>query len=287
MHTDHAAGALSRRALLRSAAALAAAGSAQALQSTPQYAYVGTYTSRGEGIHLYQVDASNEGLRQLATFRNLDNPSALAFDPTRRFLYAANEVGNYQGSTNGAVSAYAINRSNGRLTFINSASSGGGGPAHVSVDPTGKWVLPANYGGGNVALLPIRPDGGVGEPSDVQALSGPLGPMRAVFGWPGSFAISGHDRPHAHMFETDPAGKYAFAADLATDRIFIFILDAANGKLMANQRSRTCRRSVARVPVTSCSIPTASGSITSTKRIRPSVSPCMTRRTARCRCGRQ
>ena len=234
MSIERTAGALSRRALLRSAAGLAAAGAAQAFQSTPQFAYVGTYTSRGRGIHLYQVDA-NGGLRQLAAFRDVDNPSALAFDPTRRFLYAANEIGNYRGGTTGAVSAYAVNRSNGNLTFINAASSGGGGPAHVSVDPSGKYVLPANYGGGNVALLPVQPDGGVDEPTDVQALTGPLGPMRAVYGWPGSFAISGHDRPHAHMFETDPAGKYAFAADLATDRIFIFRLDAANGKLIPNE----------------------------------------------------
>jgi 6-phosphogluconolactonase (cycloisomerase 2 family) len=182
------------------------------------------------------MDPSTGGLRELAAFRDVDNPSALAFDPMRRFLYAANEIGNYKGGTTGAVSAYAVNRANGNLTFINSASSGGGGPAHVSVDPSGKYVLPANYGGGNVALLPIQPDGGVGDPTDVQALTGPLGPRRAVYGWPGSFANSGHDRPHAHMFETDPAGKYAFAADLATDRIFIFKLDTANGKLTPNDQ---------------------------------------------------
>jgi 6-phosphogluconolactonase len=234
MNTDHALGALSRRALLRGAAALAAAGSAPGFQSSTQYAYVGTYTDRGQGIHQFRME-SNGALRLVKTYRNVDSPSALAFDPMRRYLYAANEISNYNGTTTGAVSAYSINRANGELTFINSASSGGAGPAHLSVDPSGKYVLPANYGGGNVALLPIQSNGGVGEPSDVQTITGPLGPRNAVYGWPGSFAISGHDRPHAHMFETDPAGKFAFAADLATDRIFIYKLDAANGKLTPNE----------------------------------------------------
>lgn len=227
---------VSRRALLKGAAVAAAAARSTPAQEDnpgPFLAYVGTYTNKGKGIHLFRMDPMTGVLTELKAFPS-NNPSALALDPTRRFLYAANEIGNFMGTRNGSVSAFAIDRATGDLTPLNVVSSQGGGPAHLSVHPSGRWVLVSNYGGGNIAVLPVQQDGSLGEATDIQAHTGPLGPMRAAYGWPGSFAISGHDAPHAHMIEADPAGRYVFSTDLGTDRIFIWQFDMVNGKLTPN-----------------------------------------------------
>ena len=45
----------------------------------------------------------------------------------------------------------------------------------------------------------------------------------------GSFAISDHNGPHAHMIAADPSGKYVYSTDLGLDRIYQYRLDSASG----------------------------------------------------------
>src|SRR5208282_4153289 len=108
------------------------------------------------------------------------------------------------------------------------------GPAHLSVHPAGKHVLVANYAGGTVAVLPLAANGELGPATDVKTGLGSTGPTRAASAPPGSFAISGHERPHAHMIESDPAGRFVLASDLGRDRIFIWKFDAQRGRLVEN-----------------------------------------------------
>jgi 6-phosphogluconolactonase (cycloisomerase 2 family) len=227
---------LSRRALLAGAAAVASVRRSPAMQNGGMLAYVGTGTDKGKGIHLFRVDPSNGSLRELRVAAQVPSPTWLEFDPTGRFLYSTNAISNFEGTRNGSVSSFAVNRSTGDLRFINAVNSEGGGPTHLVVDPTGKYVLVANYGGGTVAVLPIQADGSLGSATDVKRHEGPLGPVNAFSGPRGSFAISGHDAPHPHMIMTDAAGKYALSADLGTDRIFIWKLDTARGELTPNDQ---------------------------------------------------
>ena len=227
----------SRRALLTGVATALAARRAPAMQDGGMLAYVGTGTNKGRGIHLFRVDPGNGSLRELRVVAEVPSPTWLEFNPTGRFLYSTNAIANFNGTTSGSVSSFSVNRSNGNLQFINAVSSEGGGPTHLVVDPTGRYVLVANYGGGTVAVLPIQMDGSLGSATDVKRHEGPLGPTRAVLAPRGSFAISGHDAPHPHMIMTDPAGKYALSADLGTDRIFIWKLDTATGKLTPNDQA--------------------------------------------------
>ena len=87
--------------------------------------------------------------------------------PSRRFLYAANEISDYHGKKSGAVSAFAIDRKSGKLTFLNELPSGGAGPCYVSLDKTGKHVIVANYDSGSVAVFPVLAGGKLGQPSSV------------------------------------------------------------------------------------------------------------------------
>ena len=205
--------------------------------------YVGTYSNpqgpegsrgNGQGIYLFQVDPSSGKLAPRETSANALNPSCLALDPSGTHLYSANETSTYEGSNSGSVSAYRIDRSNGHLALLNTVSSQGAGPAHLSVHPSGKYVLVANYAGGTVAVLPIRPDGSLAPATDVKRDAGDVARTRAATAPAGSFAFSGHDRPHAHMIQSDPSGKFVMAADLGLDRIFIWKFGAEKGTLTAN-----------------------------------------------------
>jgi len=173
-------------------------------------------------------------LRQREVFPDDSNPAWVALNPSRTHLYSANETQIYQGASSGSVTAYSINRSSGHLTRLNTVSSEGAGPAHLSVHPGGRHVLVANYAGGSVAVLPILSNGEIGRATDVKHDQGAVGPPHAASAPPGSLAISGHDRPHAHMIEADASGRHVFAADLGLDRIFIWKFDARSGMLAAN-----------------------------------------------------
>jgi 6-phosphogluconolactonase len=234
--------AVSRRGFLAGAAALAAAKAA-APAANPILAYVGTYSSpqgpegskgNGEGIYLFEMNPATGALRQRELFANGSNPSWLAFDRSKTHLYSANEISNFEGKATGSVSAYAIDRASGRLKLLNTVSSEGAGPCHCSVHPSGKHVLVANYHGGTIAVLPVRAGGDLGPATDVKRDVGSVGPTHAASAPGGSFAISGHDRTHAHMIQADPSGRFVMSADLGQDRILVWKYNAEKGTLAAN-----------------------------------------------------
>jgi 6-phosphogluconolactonase len=233
-------GPVSRRSLLAGAAAgpfLSRAFS----QTNPILAYAGSYSSpqgpegskgRGQGIYLCEMNPQTGALKQREVFEDASNPSWLALHPSRRFLYAANETATFEGSAAGSASAFAVDRATGRLTLLNRVSSQGAGPAHLSVHPSGKFVLVANYAGGTLAVLPVEPNGRLGAAVDVIQDKGTPGSAKATSAPPGSFAISGHERPHAHMIQADPSGRFVLSTDLALDKIFVWKFDS--GKLRPN-----------------------------------------------------
>lgn len=188
--------------------------------------YVGAYTGPGkaQGISVFRMDAGTGALSHLQTVADVDNPSFLALDPQRQFLYAANETGGAGGgpAAEGAVSAFAVDSRDGTLTRLNQQPSGGVSPCYVHVEPDGRYVLVANYTSGHVAVLPRRPDGSLGPASHVVHHEG-LGPTpRRQAG------------AHAHSITTDPAGRLVLSCDLGVDKIFVYRLDRAAGRLAPN-----------------------------------------------------
>jgi len=215
----------------------------------PLIAYVGTYTSplknvlstqvdlppgNGRGIHLFQVDRDTGAMTPCGLHEMGTSPSALAFNADQTRLYSANETERIGENEAGSISAFAIDRTDGTLKLLNSVSSGGKGPAHLSVHPSGKFVLAANYFGGSVVVLPIRPDGSLGPASDFKKDEGKIGPTKATNAPPGSFAISGHDLAHAHMIEADPSGRFVLHVDLGLDKIYLWKFDDEKGLLSPN-----------------------------------------------------
>ena len=187
--------------------------------------YVGTYTSgKSEGIYLYRLNLSSGELKPVATTSGVVNPSFLAIAPSRRYLYAVNEVEEFAGKRSGALSAFAIDQRTGQLRLLNQQPSLGGAPCYVVVDRAGRFVLLANYAGGNVAVLPVRSDGSLGEATDVKQDLG------------SSVNAARQEGPHAHCIVLDPANRFAYACDLGTDKIMIFRFDKRRGRLVPNEK---------------------------------------------------
>ena len=176
--------------------------------------YVGTYTDekRTDGIYLVRMDARSGKLTQVGAVNAGANPSFLAIHPNGRFLYAVNELEKYNGKASGAVSSFTI-ANDGTLMRRNEQASEGGAPCYVSVDRTGKVALVANYVGGNIAVLPIQSDGSLAPPSHVEQHKG-NGPN-----------AERQEGPHAHCVIPDASNRFALAADLGVDRVFVYRLD--------------------------------------------------------------
>ena len=205
----------SRRDFL-AASAIGLIGLAAGSEKSPDddLLYVGTYTAgtRSEGIYLVRMDRRSGELRRVGSVDAGPNPSFLGTHPNGRFLYAVNELEQYNGRPTGAVSAFAIARDTGALTRLNEQPSGGGAPCFVSVDRTGRVALVANYAGGSVALLPIEANGAL-APAQVVQHTG-TGPN-----------AERQEAPHAHCILPDPSNRFALAADLGADRVFVYRLD--------------------------------------------------------------
>ena len=207
-----------------------------AAQAGRVFAYAGSYNisvdgagGNGKGIDLFEMNRATGELRLVDLAAPSQNASWLSLDPSGTFLYAANEVSNFGSS--GSIKAYAINRGDGSLELLNSVSSEGAGPAHLSVDATGKYVFVANYAGGSLAVLPVQGGGGLGAATCTLRDIGSVGPTIPSSAPAGSFAFSGHDKPHAHMIHADPGNRFVLQTDLGQDRIYVYRFDAAGGKL--------------------------------------------------------
>ena len=192
-----------------------------------RFVYVGTYTapsvppggthpSTAVGIYVFRMDPHDGGLTLLQVVP-AENPSFVALDPTLTHLYSTNE------NTVGGVSAYAI-QGNGLLSFLNSRASDGSFPAHLSVHPSGQYLLASNYGTGNYPIYPIQADGSIGaKSSDFQGEGNGTGPNP-----------DRQEGPHAHQILTDPDASHVFGVDLGADKVNAWTLDLGTGVLTPN-----------------------------------------------------
>jgi len=188
--------------------------------------YVGTYTGpESKGIYAYSYDAVSGKLTSLGLAAETSNPSFLAVDASRKYLYAVNEGHNYKGENSGGVTAFSIDdRKTGKLTELDEVSSHGADPCYISFDRTGKYALVANYSGGTVAVFPLASDGRTGEASSVVKDAGALGPNK-----------DRQEAPHAHFIEVSARNRFAYVADLGLDRVLIYKFDAAKGTLSSGE----------------------------------------------------
>jgi 6-phosphogluconolactonase len=190
-----------------------------------RFVYIGTYTapntapggeepSKAEGIYVTQMDPYTGNLTPIQVV-SASNPSYLALDASLTHLYSVNE------DDEGRLSAYTVDPASGTLTFLNSVSAGGSATTHLSVHPSGRYVLAANYTSGNAPVVRLAADGSLGALTDLfQSVGNGAGPNP-----------DNQDAPHAHQFITDPSAGHVFLVDLGSDKLNALTLDLDTGKL--------------------------------------------------------
>jgi 6-phosphogluconolactonase len=208
------AGALGVASLVLPVAAGQAAGG-----SGPMFVYVGSYTkdppgggsNNPIGLSVFRFDPATGALSPVQQVKSA-NPSFVALDPSRRFLYVTNEIDDYEGRKSGSAEAYAIDPGTGMIRLLNRQSLNSPIPAHLAVDPMGHNLVVGNYIGGDFVVLPIGVDGLLGPVSGEVKDTG-SGPNKER-----------QEAPHPHSVVFDPAGHFIAAADLGIDKVQIFRL---------------------------------------------------------------
>jgi 6-phosphogluconolactonase len=201
-------------------------GSGALAKSGDYILFVGTYTEANakptgsKGIYSYRFNRISGKLEPLGVAAEAVNPSFLAVTPGEKFLYAVNELQNYEGKASGGVTAFALDGNTGKLTQLNEVASHGADPCYISFDRSGKYAMVANYTGGTVAVFPLAPDGHIGQASSVIADAGTLGPNKER-----------QEHPHAHWIQASAHNRFAYVSDLGLDRVLIYKFDAAKGML--------------------------------------------------------
>jgi 6-phosphogluconolactonase len=171
-------------------------------------AFIGAATSAGQGspaggVTVADIDKGVVTPLDTAALTGVDNPMYLTWSPDGRVLYSVHET------AAGAVSAW-LPGDDGVRPVGEPRSTGGDGPCHLSVHPSGGYLLTADYGSGSISVHPIGPDGALDEATDV---------VRHGAG------------AHAHMIVTDTARGHVLVADLGTDTLYRYRLDEATGRL--------------------------------------------------------
>jgi 6-phosphogluconolactonase len=189
-------------------------------RSSSLSAYVGGYSDKeGKGIYAFRFNAQTGEMVPLGLAVETPNPSFIVLHPTGKYLYAVGFTGPGAGPRIGLVSAFAVNPVSAKLTLINQQSSGGGNPVRITIDQDGTHVFVANYGTGNLSVLPVESDGRLDTATALMQHTG-WGPNP-----------SRQEGPHTHSVVLDPSGQFAFACDLGIDKVMIYKFDPASGTL--------------------------------------------------------
>ncbi|HEV8560237.1 MAG TPA: lactonase family protein [Actinophytocola sp.] len=168
--------------------------------------YIGAF---GRDLDVATADPDTGALTVTGTVPDVPDASFLAVSPDRHTLYATNEL-----ARDGTVTALDIHDPQ-HPVVLNHAPAGAA-PTHLSVHPSGRYLLTANYGDGTVAVHPLLPGGALGEPTDLVQHNG--------------------TEPHAHHVVTDPSGQWVLATDLGADSVLVYRLTLDNGRLALHQR---------------------------------------------------
>lgn len=191
---------------------------ALSVSATDMFVYFGTQKSGpGIGFSLAHFDTDTGKLTKPEFIMEAVQPAYFVIHPDGRHLYVSNS-----GKTNDMVSAYEINPKTGKLTLLNQKSTGSVGANYVTLDQAARYVFVANYYGGSVAVLPIKPDFSLGDRTGFDQHTGKsVNPERQT-------------KPYAHSVVVDPSNRFALVADLGVDKVFIYRFNEKDGSITPN-----------------------------------------------------
>ncbi|MBC8291300.1 MAG: lactonase family protein [Planctomycetes bacterium] len=181
--------------------------------------FISAFASGEKGaIHAFSFDRDAGRLNLLNRTTDVESPFFLALSPTGKHLYSI-DAEKFGGDDNEFVAAYSIEGRGGKLQRLNRQDAKGTASCYLDVDSTGKTVVVANYSTGDIAAFPIRNNGSLGEAASyIKHKGSSIDPAR-------------QKSAYAHSIEISPDNRFALAADLGADRVFIYRLNAKKSGL--------------------------------------------------------
>jgi 6-phosphogluconolactonase len=189
-------------------------------------AYVGAMTrdpsggDTGAGIFVLRVEPDSGELTCIQALTGLQSPTYLAAHPLLPVVYAGERdwppMGPQSPGT-GAVTTLSIDPEDGQLTVV--ARQKSGGPAHLNVHPSGRYIVAALNRMLQVAVFPLAGDGRVGEACAVVQHTG-RGPKSP-----------NQDRAFPHSTWFDRSATRMLCCDLGLDRVVLYDFDLEGGRL--------------------------------------------------------
>jgi 6-phosphogluconolactonase len=176
------------------------------------------YVASSEGLYVVEFNRSQKAFNLIQQVSDRTG-SFQAIHPDGNFLYTISGKSVTPDNDYGSVAAYQIDQDTGMLSFINIRSAEGRGPAHVSIDPQGRFAYVSNYGEGNLSSYPIRDDGSLGEAVSVIQHEG------------SSINEQRQKKPYVHSAIPSEDGKFVYVSDLGIDKIMIYEVDQETGEL--------------------------------------------------------
>lgn len=191
---------------------------------------IGTYTEKlphvdgkAEGILTADYEDGGVGVSEVAAV--VRNPSWLTTTSDGQHLYAVVETVDFEDQKGGGIAAYRRDADTGSLTLQNTAPSAGTEPAHLELDPTGHFLLVANYRTGSVAVFSLTADGSLSSMVDhVQHEGSSVHPVRQT-------------GPHAHQILFDAVTGHVIVPDLGLDAVLFYAFDSS-GQLTELEEKR-------------------------------------------------
>lgn len=197
-------------------------------QKAKTYLFIGSYTggTPGTGIYVYSFNPKSGALNKISEVNDITNPSYLTLSPDGHYLYACTDT---KLPDTGSVTAFKIDATNGKLSFINKQASGGDNPVYLSVHNSGKWLINANYSGGSVSTFALNEDGSIEPYAQSIQFAGK------------SIRKDRQEMPHIHSAVFSPKGDYAFLPDLGSDKIWVLGFDPAKAKPLVIKEDQIVR----------------------------------------------
>lgn len=167
------------------------------------------------GVRSYRFNSSDATVEALSGLSGISNPSYLAVSQDGSRVYS---VGENDGKS--FVHAIALDTISGRMSVMNSLPAGGGAPCHIALSPDGRFVVCANYNGGNIGIFALAPDGSLASGPEVVDFTGhSVDSLRQT-------------QPRLHCITFTPDGRYLVADDLGLDKLHMFPVVEGENRLV-------------------------------------------------------
>ncbi|NOU95737.1 beta-propeller fold lactonase family protein [Paenibacillus sp. LMG 31456] len=170
-------------------------------------------------LYLCEFHEEDGSLTLVNSYSDMSKSSYLAVDASRNTVYA---VG-MDFENEGAAASYLFNPDTKTLQLVSKQATLGKNPIYISTDPDSTVLFAANFAGGSITALPLKPEGIMEDVSCCISFE-----VHHI-------GVGSKNKSHPHSIVVDPTNRYVVVPDLGTDRLYIYEIDYAHYDLKLKQ----------------------------------------------------